>query len=252
MQLRKLLTEADRLMEVGATAEAHAILKKLLEESSLSRGVYADIVYIYLSGFMYPEAKAAIERCKTLTGREPPVELSLQEIEAEELNHASQIEMYSRSELKIFRRMSLKERGHMSNYPTIWPIKEIVISDDGITLVRKGRKYRYQWNEIGGAYTIREEGMTRFARIIKTVMVLVTPDQKFTFDISANFPDFQNSRILVSELQKHLTIKQGALKKNETSWIMIIVAVILSWITLTVAVFLFGALKYWYGGFGGQ
>ena len=58
--------------------------------------------------------------------------------------------------MKVFRRMTLRERGHLSNHPTLWPVAEVCIGDDSIILKQgfvfgRPREYRCSWSEISEA-----------------------------------------------------------------------------------------------------
>jgi hypothetical protein len=133
-----------------------------------------------------------------------------------------------------FRRMTLLQRGHFPNTVIFRPISEITIDGSGITLTRGGRQYRYKWSQIKRARILSEESFKGYGRaasgkFIKRTFILDFADKcRFKFDVSEDFPDFENSGDLLKALHKHLTVTESMVKPyNYLPWIVLAVIVLL-------------------------
>jgi tetratricopeptide (TPR) repeat protein len=80
----ELKAEANLLMQTGRREEAKAILRALVEGNPPSEELYEDVIYNYLLGEAYPEAKELARRFEREFGAPPTPEVSLEEIEKQE------------------------------------------------------------------------------------------------------------------------------------------------------------------------
>lgn len=120
---------------------------------------------------------------------------------------------------KVFKRLSLSQRGHFSNYFTFFPIKKIELSENFVILQVRNRLYKYAWKEIKEAKIIHSRARKSYGRyagsdINARLFVLVTSDRTFKFDLSSRFPDFNPAKEILNKFRKHLTENTINLKEE--------------------------------------
>jgi len=99
---------------------------------------------------------------------------------------------------KRYLRQTLGERGHFSNYFSLFPVKEIQVDDKGVMIKRRSKCNRYQWSEIKEVRLIYRKkykpyGAGTGGYIKQRLCVVVAPDFQYKFDLSGQFPDFKDS-----------------------------------------------------------
>lgn len=116
------------------------------------------------------------------------------------------------TEEQVFKRLTFVQRGHITNYPTFFPVMEIGICSGGIIFKRRLKEYKYTWPEIQSVFIETGKSFKSYGGaggdFMQRVLVIRTSNHKFAFDISSNFPDFKNGKLIVEELKKRLEIKQ--------------------------------------------
>lgn len=136
---------------------------------------------------------------------------------------------------KVFNRVTFFQRGHITNYPTIFPITLIKISEESIELKRLLKSYKFHWNEVDECIIEVSKSYKSYggagANFMQKVLVIRAKNIKFAFDISTNFPDFKNGKEIVDELKKHIEIKEVkreySIKLDSIVIIVLIVIIIL-------------------------
>ncbi|NOT13806.1 MAG: hypothetical protein HOP23_18615 [Methylococcaceae bacterium] len=106
----------------------------------------------------------------------------------------------------------MRERGHFSNIFSLRPIKEIEVSDTGLTVTQCGKKYKFDWPEVNSACIVMKDryksyGTGTAAKFIQKTFIIKMPDKTFMFDVSTNFPDFKNNDQLLRLLGEYLQIE---------------------------------------------
>jgi hypothetical protein len=221
--LIKELTKANELMEAGEKEKAYQTLQLLLANYPNEKRAYQDAVSIYLLGEMYEEAKKVFDLYKARTGQELNTDYSYNEIEEEQSNRAALATKLATVPTKIFRRMGIRERGHFSNYPTLWPVKEIVITNDGIALRKGAKNFKFKWQDISSAVILKRRkekayGKGATTEFLQKLFELRVAGMTFRFDVSSNFPDFKYPDLLVAELRKHLKLEEKTDDRKFRLW----------------------------------
>ena len=93
------------------------------------------------------------------------------------------------------------------------PVREIVISEDGIRLSKRSKKYDYLWQQIRMAESYQRTayklyGAGPVGKMVRRTFVLITNDgNKFKFDLSRDFADFSDGDQLEKALKQFLDVK---------------------------------------------
>jgi hypothetical protein len=207
---RKELREANAFMMAGNKNAAKKSLETLLVKFGHDKTIYADVVNIYLAGQLFKEAQAVFEAYANRFGGTLSADFTVSDIQREQAKYENAASSYAATPVKLFRRMSIVERGRVSHRPTIFPIREIRISDDGLVLRKRRNEYRYTWSDILGAYITNRRGYKGYLfsdDIIRTLHFR-TADAIFKIDVSAKFPDFKDTPLLLEELARRLVLRQ--------------------------------------------
>ncbi|TQV83207.1 hypothetical protein [Denitrobaculum tricleocarpae] len=117
-----------------------------------------------------------------------------------------------RSLTESFRRMSIWERGHFANSFRLNPVTEIDISTESLRLKRRyGEDRSYAWSDIEDSFFIKKRAHKAYGAgtggtFTKRELHIVTRDETYKIDVSANFPDFKHTRKMLMALKKYLFI----------------------------------------------
>lgn len=210
--------EANRLMQSSQREEAKAILKVLIEQNPPSEELYEDVIYNYLLGEAYPEAKELARRYEREFGAKPTPELSLESIEKEERNQRDAQTHYAAGAPKVFRRLSLMERGNFPRYLpwSSWVWQEVRIEPDAIVLKKRLRTHRLRWSQIRRASLTKGESYyaENFSYVLKRVFLETTHGETYKIDVSTMAPEFENVTLLEQALREHLALEEGSLRKR--------------------------------------
>jgi hypothetical protein len=140
---------------------------------------------------------------------------------------------------RIFRRMTLRQRGHFPNTLRFRPVLEIALDATGISLIRSGKQFRYQWPEIRRAAILTEEsfkgyGRAASGRFVKRTFVMEAIDgHRFAFDVSEDFPDFEKNDDLLRSLREYLAVSDTRKKPfSFLPWVLVAMAILLAGIAL--------------------
>jgi tetratricopeptide (TPR) repeat protein len=210
--------EANRLMQTGRREEAKAILETLIERNPPSEDLYEDVIYNYLLGEAYPEAKKLARRYEREFGAKPTPELSLENIEKEERKQRDALARYATGEAQVFRRLSLMERGNFPRYLpwSSWVWQEVRIAPDAIVLKKRLRTHRLRWSQIRRASLTKDEAYYagNFSYVLKRVFLETTSGETYKIDVSTMAPEFENVTMLEQAIREHLTLEEGTLRKR--------------------------------------
>jgi hypothetical protein len=203
---------ADLLMRGGKKELARDLLQEVLRKNPKKVIFYKDTVNIYMLGNMYKEAMETIANYETAFGRSFKGDFTLEDVQREQEEYLTTQKDRQQSGAKIFRRMSIKERGHFSNDFTLFPLEEIKIYNDRLVLKKRSKEYSFSWKDVEARIIRRAAskgyGRGSFAKFVQRLLVLKTPDKTFKFDVSGQFPDFRHNDILLDELKKRLDLKE--------------------------------------------
>ena len=130
---------------------------------------------------------------------------------------------------EIFHRLTLRQRGHLTNVATLSPLQQIEISSSGITFpwsylwLRRLHERRYDWSQLTSARVVRRRRWKAYGRgagawIWQRILHLSTVDAKWTVDISGQFPDFANSREILAAINKHIAVDLTADEGPGREW----------------------------------
>jgi hypothetical protein len=219
------IRKADDAMTAGDEAAARAILENLFERFPNEKSLYGHAINIYLAGKMFDEAKGVFSLYQRKFGTDlRDGDFSLDEIIREQNEFESAASAYEEAEVKVFRRMSVWERGRASglsfgdwfsgvpfgDWSSFFPVKEIQLSQDGIVLKRGNHEYRFAWSDIQDASITTRRGYkgSPFSEPFIRTLHRKTAEQTFNIDVSANYPDFKYNALLLKELEKRVTLRE--------------------------------------------
>lgn len=206
--------EANLLVQSGNQEEAIAILKALIERNPPSEDLYEDVIYNYLLGGAYPEAKELARRYEREFGTIPTPELSFQTIEEQEREQRQSRAHRAAGYPKVFRRLPLWERGDFSRYlpwsRVVW--QEIWVDTDAIVLKKRLRTYRLEWVRVKRALLTKERAYIagNFGYVLKLVVLRTAEGKTYKIDVSTAVPEFRDVQALEKTLRQHLTLEEGA------------------------------------------
>lgn len=212
------LAEANLLMQADRREGAKAILKVLVEQNPPSEALYEDVIYNYLLGGAYREAKELARRYEREFGAEPSPELSLESIEKEERKQQDALARHDTGEPRSFRRLSLWERGNFPRYlpwsGTVW--QEVRIEPDAILLKKRLRTHRLKWAEIERAALTKKRSFygENTSYILRLVVLETAYDKKYRVDVSVVAPEFNNVEALERAVREHLALEEEQVQER--------------------------------------
>lgn len=211
----ELIRIAEIRISEGKYEEASKLIDEAISFSPSEQMPYSDAVNILLDGNLYGHAKEVFVRYRNETGKDLVTDFSYDEISQMERDS---MRSFAHRPLN-FKRMSMRERGHFSNLFSFWPVKEIDLSDEYISITRGRKKYTYRWQDVCYAKVVIKDAYKSYgtgtaAKFTQKTFVLQTQERSFQFDVSSNFPDFKNSSQLLAELLKRLDVQEVDLRKN--------------------------------------
>jgi tetratricopeptide (TPR) repeat protein len=214
----ELKAEANLLMQTGRREEAKAILRALVEGNPPSEDLYEDVIYNYLLGEAYPEAKELARRFEREFGAPPTPELSLQEIEKQERRLWDTRTRHGAGGSRVFRRLSLMERGDLPRYlpwsSVVW--QEVRVEPDAIVLRGRLRTHRLGWGQVRRASLTKDEAyyMSNFRYVQKLIVLESVEGETYKIDVTTMVPEFGGATELEGAIRDHLTLEEGPLRKR--------------------------------------
>jgi hypothetical protein len=111
-----------------------------------------------------------------------------------------------------FVRLSEMQRGGSTLVKTNLTVGELEVSEQGISIVQSGIKYKYKWKEIARASIVIRmipKGMrSSTPNYSQKIYTLEAPEGKrFQFDVSSTYPDFGGALLLRAILEKYLDME---------------------------------------------
>jgi hypothetical protein len=140
----------------------------------------------------------------------------------------------------IFKRLGLRDRGHFPNTLRLSPVTQIVVGEKQILLTRAGKSFSYELNQIESAVISSRERYKMYGagiggKYVKRTFHLTTKDNVFAFDVSLDFPDFDDSEELERLLKKRLRVKElGVERFSYGPSIVFVLVLVVIWILLKV------------------
>ena len=214
----ELKAEANLLMQTGRPEEAKAILRALVEGNPPSEELYEDVIYNYLLGEAYPEAKELARRFEREFGAPPTPELSLEEIEKQERRLWDTRTRPGAGGSRVFRRLSLMERGdlprHLPWSSAVW--QEVRVEPDAIVLRGRLKTHRLGWGQVRRASLTKNEAyyMSNFRYVEKLIILETVDGQTYKIDVSIMVPEFGGATELEGAIRDHLRLEEGPLRKR--------------------------------------
>jgi hypothetical protein len=128
--------------------------------------------------------------------------------------------------MMTFQRQSIKERGHFSNLPTMFPVLRMTIDSKGISIKRRFlAQVYYKWSSINVEVIKRKsfKGYGGFAgaNFIQNICSIYANGKRYSFDISADFPDFnhKDTKNIMEEISRNCKINEiSRLQRNWKDW----------------------------------
>lgn len=199
------------LIESGGADEACEIIDEIISTEVPEEGVCGDIINILLLIPDYKRAKNIFVLYFEKTGKNLVCDITLDEISKEE---DREVRVLEAGKWKAFERMSVLERGHFSNKIYLNPVINLNISEEGVCLKKRFSKWRkYKWNLVSKAFIENDQAYKSYGagtggRYQRSTLHILTIDSEYLIDVSSNFPDFRNSKKLLSELRKYLFVQE--------------------------------------------
>lgn len=215
MKSKNLIKLAEKNVADGFYKIAEKFIQEAVSGCPTNQLIYGDAVNLLLEGGLYRSAKLLFERYQKETGEKLVSDFTLDDIS--EMEKAS--DLSSPVNLMIFKRMSLRKRGHFSNIFSFRPVKEIGLSENSIYVIQRGKKYIFSWLEVLSAQILIKDafksyGMGTAAKFTQKTFILETKEKTFQFDVSSNFPDFEYNDRLLKELSRKLKIKEVDMREK--------------------------------------
>lgn len=210
--------EANLLMQSGNQEQAKSILRALIEGNPPAQDLYEDVIYNYLLGGAYQEAKELARRYEREFCAEPTAELSLKSIEKEERKRQHARARHAAGEPRSFQRLSLWERG---NFPRHFPWsrvvwQEVCIEPDAILLKRRLRIRRLAWPQIKRASLIKKRSFygENTSYVLRLIVLETTDSKKYKIDVSFVAPEFENVAALENAVREYLALEEGQVQER--------------------------------------
>lgn len=133
----------------------------------------------------------------------------------------------------VYKRLSIRERGHLPNTLRLRPIKEIVVYDDGFEIHRGDRKVFILWSEIQDARVVKRKcvkgyGAAAGMDYLRKTFLFIAKGRRYGFDISSSFPDFDNSIELENTLYSKLSVSEvNERSSNDRLYNIIVISVLI-------------------------
>jgi hypothetical protein len=108
-----------------------------------------------------------------------------------------------------FMRLTFRQRGHFSNYSTLFPVQELTFAPLELLVTKRGRRIAVPYIQsracIKETYVAKPYG--RVSTWIKqTLISIVAPDGKrYRFDLSAQFADFPERNVILELIKGSFT-----------------------------------------------
>ncbi len=206
---RDLLHSAETCVNNGEIDKAQSLIEQAISIKPIEKSIFADAVNILLDAALYNCARNLFEIYQKETGMKLVTDFTYEEILHMEEESCS---VKVTEKPILFRRMSLRERGHFSNIFALRPVKEIEISGTGFSITQGGKISKFAWTEVSSAHIVMKDryksyGTGTAAKFIQKIFILNVSSKTFKFDVSANFPDFKNNDQLLNLLQKYLHVE---------------------------------------------
>lgn len=229
-----LLDKAYSLMEDNKKEEAKKIIEDVVSTNPGDEDINISAVYMYFHANMFKEAKEILVGFKERKGRELSYTIPFSQIEKREKIHKLEV---SNNE-KIFKRIYVNDHG---SYLDFFPVKQIRIGAHYIVIVKRGKEYRYGWEEIieAGITTKSIPGISKAGETAVQLkrLILKTKDKVFKINVSYIRPGITNPDVLLHEIEAHLKIKRIKLKDEDHEQLyfkifIVFVVFILIWLLL--------------------
>ena len=139
-----------------------------------------------------------------------------------------------------FQRLSLRERGHFSNYFTLNPVLRLTFKDGALGVLRRSGYSEYPYAslhaEILKTYSAKGYGKSAYAYIPQTLVTLSSSKFICRFDLSVQFSDFREAPALLFLIKTNLIFLERietlavVKRKHATSAFVLVVVLGCAWL----------------------
>ena len=145
--------------------------------------------------------------------------------------------------MEVFRRQTLKQRGHFSNCFTLRPIKELGFAQEHLRVVVGKQRIEIPYNHLSAQIIERRRykpyGTGSGGSIKQTLVEITSKDRAFRFDLSAQFPDFKDRKKILALIKGNIGTSTSsedkkAFKRKQNIQFYIAVCVLFIVLGLTV------------------
>jgi len=120
--------------------------------------------------------------------------------------------------MEVFRRQTLKQRGHFSNYFTLRPIKELGFAEEYLRVFVGKRRIEIPYNQLGARIIERHRykpyGAGIGGNVKQTLIKITSKDRAFRFDLSAQFPDFKDRKKILALIKSNISTSTSSEDKK--------------------------------------
>ena len=107
-----------------------------------------------------------------------------------------------------FERLSIRERGHFSNYFTFNPVLKLEFRSASLLVVRRSGSIEHAYRELNAdilkTYKAKGYGKSAHSYIPQTLITIEGPSLSCRFDASAQFADFRYASELLNLVREHI------------------------------------------------
>jgi hypothetical protein len=200
-----LLDEAGDSIESDDLPRAHRLVLEALDTApDYDPLLYSQAISILTLAGMYDDAEAAHLRYTEATGERLRADVTLEEIR--ETRAATRPVRIGDS--VVFRRLTLVERGHFSNYFTFRPVTKLALAPDAITIWRRRRSWTFPWPavtvQVAKRRTRKAIGRYAGGDYLQKVCTIRAEGLTFRFDVSDQYPDIGSPREFLALLTQYV------------------------------------------------
>ena len=113
-----------------------------------------------------------------------------------------------------FDRQTLRQRGHFSNYPALNPVLRLEFGPSALRITRRfgasSHAYRDLAAKVLETYTFKSYGKGGGAYIKQTLVTLSTTSGPCSFDLSGQFPDFNQRNEILKLISEKIPVTKAS------------------------------------------
>ncbi len=203
-------SQIGRLCEENKIEEAKELKQHLFGEVGAHNNLYAEVAgYFYLAG-QYDEVRNIFKEFQKKTGMKLRADFTWEDVLEKQASVGNTLAKVNTRDSVEFIRMSFWKRGHFSNRFRLFPPLSICITRSKIIIKNRLGEFCCKHEDVDGVDLIYEDKSKAYGRGVgikytRKTLVIGLQSRKFWIDVSNQFPDFYDSKLLE---QKILAIYQ--------------------------------------------